>query len=41
MSTLIELDGIEFAYPGRPPLLTGAALALESGERTPTAKLAV
>lgn len=30
---LLELDGIAFAYPGHPPILDGATLRLEAGER--------
>jgi len=30
---LVELDGIGFAYPGHPPVLAGATLRLEPGER--------
>jgi cobalt/nickel transport system ATP-binding protein len=33
MPSLIELNDIHFAYPGRPPVLSGASLALEEGER--------
>lgn len=33
MSALLELSDIHFAYPGRQPVLTGADLILEAGER--------
>jgi len=33
MPALIELSDIHFAYPARPPVLNGAGLTLESGER--------
>jgi cobalt/nickel transport system ATP-binding protein len=33
MPSLIELSGIHFAYPGQPPVLAGADLRLEEGER--------
>lgn len=33
MPSLIELKDIHFAYPGRPPVLAGASLTLEDGER--------
>lgn len=33
MTPLFELADIHFAYPGRPPVLTGVALTLQPGER--------
>ncbi len=33
MSALLELQGVHFAYPQRPPVLRGASFALEHGER--------
>lgn len=33
MSTLLELDRVVFAYPGRPPVLDGLELRVEAGAR--------
>ncbi len=33
MSALFEVNGIQFAYPLRPPVLQGAEMALHAGER--------
>lgn len=33
MPSALELEGIHFAYPGRPPILSGASLAVGEGDR--------
>ncbi|MBA4351904.1 MAG: energy-coupling factor ABC transporter ATP-binding protein [Rhodobacter sp.] len=33
MSILLELEDIQFSYPGQPPVLRGASLGLAAGER--------
>ncbi|MBZ4021754.1 energy-coupling factor ABC transporter ATP-binding protein [Rhodobacter sp. TJ_12] len=33
MSSALELEGIHFAYPGRPPVLAGAALTVGAADR--------
>ena len=33
MSTLLELEGVAFAYPGRPPVLDGLHLRVSAGAR--------
>jgi cobalt/nickel transport system ATP-binding protein len=33
MTALLELDGVEYAYPQRPPVLRGASMLLHAGER--------
>ncbi len=33
MAALLELDGVEFAYPQRPPVLRGVSMVLHAGER--------
>ncbi len=33
MPSLIEVNDVHFAYPGRPPVLNGAGFTLEAGER--------
>ncbi len=37
MAPLIDLSGVAFAYPGRPPVLADLSLALEGGERVTVA----
>jgi len=32
LSAVVELKGLSFAYPGRPPALSGVSLAVEAGE---------